>query len=260
MNTGIAFFDNFSKENITIEASSNGPAANYLLDHDPRYGWDGINDGDEYVRLKFPTETSLNTILILNHRLKGFTVEGLPDDHIVHGWNNNLLDINAVPEYSHSILRFKTVSIRELTLSIRKTDEGVGHIGSFLPLNQIGQFQGFPKLSVRYTSTVSKIQTMDRKYHLNRKNGIFESVLTFQNYPKEYEQDLLLARKIAELEKFFIYPCGGYIGQDHFLMESEGYRPTDIHKVSVSSDLTSSYSKNIYVGTQNLSYSMVEVN
>ena len=100
---------------------------------------------------------------------------------------------------------------------------------------------------------------MDNKFKVFSDDAVFKCSVIFRDYPVSYREDIELAYNLFERESFLIWPCGGMQGPESFRHPIRPYRPEDLIKVQVSSDIQESYSKNVYTGNINMKLDMVEV-
>ncbi|MBF0315610.1 MAG: hypothetical protein HQK52_19475 [Oligoflexia bacterium] len=263
--SGVKFFKCIENLEIEFDGTSNASLVASVLDYDKKKYWRSIGSTDakeEAITLALKNEAELDTILIIGHNLKNFSI-------LIHLSNGSIVDTfqsfndvvcgNSISSNSiaTSYFKFKPQSVSKIEIKMLNTftEDKEKKIERIVLTKEVGQLKGFPSLDTEINESFTKYRLLSGKYKVFKKDEVFSASIIFKNYP--IFEDIELMYSLAS-ESFFIWPCGGKIGSDYFKCNIRSYRPEDLYKVSISDNVQESFDKNIYTSNVNLVVKVVE--
>lgn len=225
------------------------------------WGTTGSDDtADTTLVADFIDERPVDTIILIGHNFKDFTIEKWNGSSYV-AFDNAISVTNSTD--STSAFEFTTP---ETTSRIRITIDSTQTANADKLLRQLiiteklesGQFRAPPIISKLEFSTSKKSkQSLSGKFFIREQVGHNELELNFRLVP--YDEDLILleAMFFKSFNGFLFWPCGG--NETQFKYKRIGYRLEDIHLMKPQTEWNPVFEGGIYKNGVNIRVKLIEV-
>jgi hypothetical protein len=162
-------------------------------------------------------------------------------------------------DVSTSYWAFSSVTAVRVVLQAlaTQTTNAQKYIKSLVLTDEIGTFEGYPSVQATFTRGARATRMLGNKSRVIKGPIAFGASLGFRDYPGQADADLL--ETLLEYdEDFLIWLCGGVAGSNYFNYTVRGFNVDDIFLCQLSSGLTMSYTRNIYLNGYNSAIRLVE--
>ncbi len=272
---GIKFFKrskSLLEDGVSATASTATESAKFMLDRNEFTFWRSVGSSDsitETIEITFPSAVTLTRLLLLDMNFKEFTVKYdlagvFTDFTTVVGLDGALgggITETAFADGS-AYYEFDSVSTTKLEITATKTlvVDADKFINQVLATEELGTLVGYPLVSSFKNSRNSRVRKVLSGKVLVQKSIETKSFnIDFKNYPNSETADLDLVYTLFDSEEdFTVWLCGGRRGSEFFGYIQRGWRLQDAIPCQVTKDLSTSYSKGLYVGTINIKMSLME--
>jgi hypothetical protein len=162
-------------------------------------------------------------------------------------------------DVSTSYWAFSSVSAVRIVIQATETQtlNAQKFIKSFVITDEIGTFEGYPSVEATFTRGARATRMLGNKSRVIKGPIAFAASLGFQSYPGQADADLL-STLLEYDEDFLIWLCGGVAGSNYFNYTVRGFDVDDIFLCQLSSGLSTSYTRNIYLNGWNSAIRLVE--
>ena len=271
---GIKFFENVKnlyKDGTTITASTNNPAAKYILDYNKYTMWESIGSSDtvtETIEVTLNGSKDIDRIFLNRINLKDFSIQywngsSYSNFTNVVGIDGSVAGGIIETDYSRNAAyyEFDSVSTTKLKITMLKTQvaDQEKEITAFLATEEIGTFEGFPRVSkIKHDRNIRATRALSGKRVIQKSYEVTSFKIKFKTYP--LQDDIDIVNDLHEREdSFLVWLCGGRVGTQYFKYENRGYRLEDLYHMQVDRPLTTDYAKGIYVNGVDTDISFIEV-
>lgn len=258
---GMKFFYkayNLYKDGAVASATSNSSAAKYILSHDNYTQWISIGSNDlttENIIVQLPTTKTINRMFLTEMNLKDFEVQYWNGSSYqsftnVIGVNGNAYANAGSTSYAldSAYFEFNSVSTDRLKIIANKTQiaNAEKYLCKFLVTEEIGTFQGFPRIDNKTDRNQTKTKTIGGKFLVSKSFDIAQIKVNFKTHPYQSDMDLVETLYDSD-DPFLVYPCGGREGTTYFKIEQKTWRLKDVFNMQFTGDLDHKFEKGVYI-------------
>lgn len=264
---GVKFFYkslSLAADGTTILASSGQAAAPYALSMNRYVRWDSVGSNDattETLTITFPQLTTFSRLFIVDTNIKDFNVfydtnqnftnvvsiDGdLPNIQITNNANNTAY-------YEFDDVTANNIQIEMFNTQIPNEDK---YIVLVAVTNEIGTLEGFPNLIPQTDCNEKRSRTENGKFITQKSFEVFRVRLDLDY---ESQNDIDIINNVYEgLSPFLIWLCGGIYGNPKFSVEFKNWRLKDLYQVQTSDTIRTTFRKNIYSSSPQITLDMFE--
>lgn len=241
-------------------ATNTGQDFTDLMRNRNRYsGWmtTGSSDaGNTTLEFDFIDEIEINTILIVYHNLKSFTLQYWNGST----WVDFSTPINQTTNtLSTNYFNFTNVATSKLKLVINSTQVANSEklIGEFIATTLIGELQSQPRITPIFDKDRKTTKYISGKSFVAKNVGGFGCRLFLKS--ESSQNDLALVETLFQYyEGFLVWLCGGDTTQ--FETIRQGYSLEDIFFMSCSNEYEPEWNDGLYKNGMAIDMRLVEVN
>ena len=128
---------------------------------------------------------------------------------------------------------------------------------SFIITEELGTFVSYPAITTNFTRNTRAFQMLGNKSRVIKGPIAFGGSLSFSTYPGQADADLINTL-LGTDDNFLIWLCGGVSGSSYFRYTIKGFNVDDIYLCQISTDLSMSYTNNVYLSGYNAMLRFVE--
>ncbi|MHA1347770.1 MAG: hypothetical protein ACTSO3_15325 [Candidatus Heimdallarchaeaceae archaeon] len=261
INGGVKYFDqNYAlfRDGASATATTNEDAVNSILDVNRYTQWESLGSNDtitETIVVTLPFAQDTDRLFLVRMNLKEFNVKW---------WNgatfvdfSNVVGVNGVSsatisetDYSENTAYYQFTSVNTDRIQIEMTKTQVADqdkiLGQFIATEEIGTFEGFPRVQPDSNRNETKAKALSRKVVIQKTYETNRIRITLKTHPSQNDVDIVETLFDRE-EPFLIWPCGARTGSQYFTINQKNWRLEDIYNVQITGRLKNEYEKGVYL-------------
>jgi hypothetical protein len=272
---GIKFFERSSalyKDGTTATSDYASASANNMLTNNQRVYSQSVGANDDTTTVTWTVtynkSVTIDRVILNRINFKSFTVKY----DLASVWTDftNVVGLDGalgggITESSFSdetaYYEFDSITTTGIQITATETQSADAEkiIYNLFTTAELGTFEGFPGISALNFSRNAKSATvLSGLANIQKGFDVLGGcTLTFSNYPKQADIDLLTTLYDRE-ESFLVWFCGGRRGTTYFRFNNKGFGLRDIFNMQTPGVLTPSYPGSIYINAPNASIDLVE--
>lgn len=261
VNGGVKFFlqnKALLKNGGSALATSNSDLAVYMLDVSRYTQWESSGSSDivtESITISFKSKQDIDRVFLTDMNLKNFSIK-YKDEFGFYVDFANVIGVNgeesaaiAETDYSYSTAYFEFDLVNTDSILIEASETQVADqekaITSFVATEEIGTFQGFPRVQPQATRNETKAKALSRRFVIQKTYETNRIKINFKSHPFQNDLDILDFIFDSEIP-FLVYPCGGRTGEVYFKVDQKAWGLDDLFNMQTTGKMKNEFEKGVY--------------
>jgi len=254
------FYQNYALKKLgaSATATSNPNAAKYILNNDLYTIWESLLSNDtitETIVITLPFSKTIDRLFLVDMNFKQFNVKYYNGSAYVDF--TNVIGVNGVStseinetvyDKDSAYYEFTPVSTTMIQIEVLKTQtvNAQKYLARFVATQEIGTFQGFPRIVPSLSNNSIKQTAISNKIFLEKGFETTDIKITFKTHPYQNDENIVQAL-FSSIDPFLVWICGGRTGNTYFKIDQRNWELKDLVQMQLTNEIKNEFEKGVYL-------------